>query len=416
MIAIFKISEVNFLKKIVAICIVLGLIFINFPNTTVNAKNKDIDIIINGEVQQFNNVPANVNGSILVPMRDIFEKFQATIKWDAVKQQVTANQGSTQIVLTINSRTASINSKIVTLNVAPQLINGNTMVPLKFIGEALDAVVKWVPEKNAVDITSSIKAVNEKVVSTNPIVKISDEEQIKNLVNANNDYYTKKDVRGFMSTYAKIKETEEQLNAHFVENKFKQTIESIEDIKISGTQATAKVVRITDQKIRLDADPIYVAARHKNTFTISFTKINNEWKIEIFTPVNTVQIPMEEENDRILRIYNLQSKHLQFRESGHIPSILSTIDPEYILNNKDWVSKITTDNFKFEMIGFDLLENTTDYVKAEIVVLYKKIDDTNPSSSEFIDKTTSVIEYKKSNDGWKISGVVSEKSERISNP
>ncbi|WP_339192602.1 copper amine oxidase N-terminal domain-containing protein [Paenibacillus sp. FSL E2-0230] len=404
------------MKKIVTICILICLIFINTPNTTVKAETKNINIIINGEIQQFKIAPANVNGSVLVPMRDIFEKFQATIKWDAPKQQVTANLGSTQIVLTINSTTASINNKTVSLNVAPQLIKGSSMVPLRFVGEALDAVVNWVPEKNAVDITSSIKAVNEGVISSNPTVKISDEEQIKNLINANNDYYTNKDVRGFMSTYVKIKETEAQLTAHFAENKFKQTIESIEDIKISGNQATAKVVRITDQKIRLNADPIYVATRLKNTSTISFTRINNEWKIGIFTSVSTVQIPMEEENDRILRIYNLQSKHLQFRESGHIPSILSTMDPEYILNNKDWATKFATDNFKFEFIGFDVLENTTDYVKAEIVVLYKKISGTNPSSFEFIDKTTSVIEYKKFIDGWKISGVLSEKSERVSNP
>ncbi|MEK5256590.1 copper amine oxidase N-terminal domain-containing protein [Paenibacillus sp. FSL F4-0125] len=404
------------MKKIVTICILIGLIFINAPNTTVNAETKNINIIINGEIQQFKTAPANVNGSVLVPMRDIFEKFQATIKWDAPKQQVTANLGSTQIVLAINSTTASINNKTVTLNVAPQLIKGNTMVPLRFVGEALDSVVKWVPEKNAVDITSSTKTVNEEVISSNPTVKISDVEQIKNLINANNDYYTNKDVRGFMSTYVIIKETEAQLTAHFAENKFKQTIESIEDINISGNQATAKVVRITDQKLRLNGDPLYVAMKLKNIFTISFSKINNEWKIGIFTPINTVQIPMEEENDRILRIYNLQSKHLQFRESGHIPSILSTIDPEYILNNNDWATQFATDNFKFEMIGFDLLENTTDYAKAEIVVLYKKINDTNPSSFEFIDKKTSVIEYKKFNDGWKISGVISEKSERILNP
>lgn len=62
------------------------------------------------------------------------------------------------------------------------------------------------------------------------------------------------------------------------------------------------------------------------------------------------------------------------------------------------------------------MENTTDYAKSEIVVLYKKIDDTNPNSFEFIDKITSVIEYRKFNDDWKISGVVSEKSERISSP
>ena len=47
------------------------------------------------------------------------------------------------IQLTIDSTTLMKNSQAVTMDVAPSILNGRTMVPVRFIAEALDGVVEW---------------------------------------------------------------------------------------------------------------------------------------------------------------------------------------------------------------------------------------------------------------------------------
>lgn len=63
-----------------------------------------------------------------------------TGKTQANQQQENA---SSIIVLQINNKTASVNGKKVILEVAPTIIDNTTMVPLRFISEALGATVDW---------------------------------------------------------------------------------------------------------------------------------------------------------------------------------------------------------------------------------------------------------------------------------
>ncbi len=56
----------------------------------------------------------------------------------------TLGGGSIDITLTINSRQALVNDAIETVPVAPQIMgSGYTMVPARFIGEALGLTVTW---------------------------------------------------------------------------------------------------------------------------------------------------------------------------------------------------------------------------------------------------------------------------------
>lgn len=52
--------------------------------------------------------------------------------------------GDTKINLWVDKKTASVNGKDKALNVAPVVINGSTMIPLRFVTENLGFEVKWV--------------------------------------------------------------------------------------------------------------------------------------------------------------------------------------------------------------------------------------------------------------------------------
>ncbi|ASA26613.1 hypothetical protein B9T62_35820 [Paenibacillus donghaensis] len=89
----------------------------------------------------------------MVPMRAIFEKLGATITFNQQTQLITAVKDGTTIKLTIGSKTAYVNGKAVPLTVKAQTIKNTTMVPLRFVSEALGATVNWYPETMTIVIS-----------------------------------------------------------------------------------------------------------------------------------------------------------------------------------------------------------------------------------------------------------------------
>ena len=98
--------------------------------------------------------PEMVGGRVLVPLRGIMEALGATVKFDGATQAVTATRGSSVMQLVIGNANASLDGRLVTLDVPAQIIRGSTMVPLRFVGEALGADVKWQGSTETVFITA----------------------------------------------------------------------------------------------------------------------------------------------------------------------------------------------------------------------------------------------------------------------
>ncbi|WP_144941884.1 copper amine oxidase N-terminal domain-containing protein [Paenibacillus sp. 32O-W] len=100
-------------------------------------------VTIDGKGLATEQPPVNLAGNVVVPMRAIFEAMGAGIEWEQETMTVTATKGSKEIKLQIGSDTAYIDGQEYTLNVPAQLINNNTMVPVRFVSEALGAKVFW---------------------------------------------------------------------------------------------------------------------------------------------------------------------------------------------------------------------------------------------------------------------------------
>ena len=88
--------------------------------------------------------PQMINGRAMVPMRAIFEALGATVNWSESTRTVTGTKGNTSIILVINNTTAIVNGQPVTLEQPAVTINSRTLVPLRFVGEALGVQVNWV--------------------------------------------------------------------------------------------------------------------------------------------------------------------------------------------------------------------------------------------------------------------------------
>lgn len=113
-----------------------------------------ISIYIDGARLSTDQAPVAVQGRVLLPLRAIFEGLGSTVDWNQSKQTVTATKGNTTVVLKMKSRTATINNQTVALDVPAQAISGRTMVPVRFVSEALGATVNWNSSARSVTIFS----------------------------------------------------------------------------------------------------------------------------------------------------------------------------------------------------------------------------------------------------------------------
>ena len=114
------------------------------PATT--SEPDGISVQLNGEALKFGVLPIQHNGTVMVPFRAIFEALGLKVEWDPKTQTIRGSKPGTLIKLKLGSTAAEINGNQKKLTVAPANIKGSTYVPLRFIGEAVDAKVSWLAE------------------------------------------------------------------------------------------------------------------------------------------------------------------------------------------------------------------------------------------------------------------------------
>lgn len=88
-----------------------------------------------------------INGSMLVPLDDIAETLNAAQTWNEQQQSITVSKGGSSAVLKIGDTAIQVNGQTKTLDIPPQIKDGQTFVPLNFIVEAFGATLDWNEEK-----------------------------------------------------------------------------------------------------------------------------------------------------------------------------------------------------------------------------------------------------------------------------
>ncbi|MBP1965459.1 copper amine oxidase N-terminal domain-containing protein [Paenibacillus aceris] len=129
----------------------LLLLFI-IPNVHAESSSPAIAVFLNEEQITFDQDPLLVDGNTLVPFRTIFEKLGYSVTWEEKKQGVSAQRESNEIHMTIGSSLASVNQISYILDASPQIRDGVTLVPLRFVAEASGAAVTWDQEKHQIDM------------------------------------------------------------------------------------------------------------------------------------------------------------------------------------------------------------------------------------------------------------------------
>ncbi|MFB7814189.1 stalk domain-containing protein [Paenibacillus chitinolyticus] len=139
-------------RRFVLILITITVFFFTYVK---DAKaDEPIRVFINGYQVAFTQLPIVENGTTLVQFRPLFESLNYKLTWNQEKQSITAINGNTNIELTIGSNSAFVNTESSELTLAPRIINGDTFVPLRFVGEVSGGDVTWEQNTNHVDIVT----------------------------------------------------------------------------------------------------------------------------------------------------------------------------------------------------------------------------------------------------------------------
>jgi len=110
---------------------------------------------VNGETKFWDATPYIKEGRTLVPIRHLAEAVGFKADWDfsdpankmvfifKADQDPEKDKEHPFILLIIGQPTAMVNGNLVALDVAPEILNGRTMVPLRFVVETLGYKVEW---------------------------------------------------------------------------------------------------------------------------------------------------------------------------------------------------------------------------------------------------------------------------------
>ncbi|WP_338541897.1 CotH kinase family protein [Paenibacillus tundrae] len=98
--------------------------------------------------------PLEVSGRVMVPVNAIFEVLGAEVTWNPTAKTVTAVLNDQTFVLKIGSSTATVNGTSVEIDSSAIIKNSRTLVPVRFISEALGLKVDWDQSTATVKITS----------------------------------------------------------------------------------------------------------------------------------------------------------------------------------------------------------------------------------------------------------------------
>ncbi len=137
-----------------------GTIDLHFVDGTVlrdkvaKGTNDPAQVYINDEYLESDVAPVIINGRTMMPMRAVFETLGAQIVWDDTTKTVTGTKEDTSVQIKIEDETAIVDGEKIILDVPATIVEGRTLVPVRFVSEVLGCQVGWDEVEKRVNVTA----------------------------------------------------------------------------------------------------------------------------------------------------------------------------------------------------------------------------------------------------------------------
>lgn len=155
------------MKKLVFILLIFILMF----SSVAFASLTEVNVKLNEHYLASDAPHVIQDGRTFVVARSLVEALGGQIFWDDVYKKVSIFYGEDLIELYIGSETAYVNGGPYTMDVAPFINDGRTMIPLRFVSETLGCEVGWD------DVSKTASIVREGIVV--PTEYIADQKPVE---------------------------------------------------------------------------------------------------------------------------------------------------------------------------------------------------------------------------------------------
>ena len=345
----------------------------NQPETALTEERTDIRIRIgninawiNNEVYRLDAAPyIKPPGRTMVPLRFIAEGLGAEVGWDGIERKVTINYRGETIELWIGKTLAKVNGQNYLLDVAPEIKNGRTFVPIRFIAEAFGAKVGWNSQLKEVSIEEVIKKINEWSDADYDGLYFKEEKELG--LNPNNpntvyDSISDKELAELIRKYPGLNiflkypdgRTKLTLNQKLYfeidprkPNNFNESV--LDDVAIEYTKFVweniyKKITKITKE---------HVLAEMKNLGEITYGKEIGKYLLQNLTMETIPVIDFAGEDLKRMQELGLMEKLgveltndyvkrvIQFEDGViYTAGVLATLSDEFISENKDYINDL----------------------------------------------------------------------------
>ncbi len=146
---------VMFVRRIVFAIIVALMVSVVGVTLTVNGATA-ISVTVDGKTVNFPDAKPFIdgNGRTLIPVRFVTEALGAKVEWNEKLKEVYITKDAVKISLRINDRDIVVNNEIKTMDTKAIIKEDRTFVPIRYVAEGLGAKVGWNDGTKTVIITT----------------------------------------------------------------------------------------------------------------------------------------------------------------------------------------------------------------------------------------------------------------------
>ncbi|MFR4813938.1 stalk domain-containing protein [Peptoniphilus sp.] len=119
----------------------------------IKMKINDVNYTVNGQAKKMDAKPFISNSRTLVPLRFIIEAIGGEVAWDGDSRLVTVNSKGKNIILPIDSKKITVDGKEIAIDQAAIIKGDRTYVPIRFVAENLGMNVNYINESREIEIS-----------------------------------------------------------------------------------------------------------------------------------------------------------------------------------------------------------------------------------------------------------------------
>lgn len=133
------------------------LITLTVGITVAFASIDPVKLELDGQAIEAETPPTIVQGRTMIPAKFLFEAMGGTVEWIEASRQVRVALEEKTVLLTIDSNSAFVDGTREEMDVPAMIIDQRTFIPVAFVAEKLGCTVNWSNDTRTVQITSPVK-------------------------------------------------------------------------------------------------------------------------------------------------------------------------------------------------------------------------------------------------------------------